>query len=261
MKHKTSSFKGWGTRLIITAFSVFFVLQVAGCTTGSLASSTGGRDRGEWSIASHQKVYVDEEVDFSFVLRESLRKQWVDPTGRADYCKFYFGTYREDVPVDGYGGFKTSYRFKDYADGDKVEVKAEAYLQIDDKDEMNISGDWVENESSQNREDRKVAEAKLLMRVYTTEVRFELPTLADGYDFSTAQMVIRKTNGDSSIVYPDRPYRRGFKSDMAESGDIWVVTYEPTAGQLNSWGTTETEFSVYDNAGNRHRFNEFIDTP
>ncbi len=261
MKHKTSFSTVPDTRLLLIAFGLSICLQVTGCAVGSLASSTGNRDRGEWSIASHQKVYVDEEVEFSFVLRELLRKQWVDPTGRADYCKFYFGAAREDVSVDGYGGFKTSYRFKNYSDGDRVEVKAVAFLQVDDRDEMNIAGEWVENGSPHNRDDLKAADARLVMEVYTTEVRYELPALADGYDFSTAQLIIRKTNGDSSIVYPDRPYRRGFKSDKAESGSGWVVTYEPLADQLNSWGTTETEFSVYDNAGNRHRFSEIIDTP
>ncbi len=231
-----------------------------GCYVGSLASTTGSRQGGRWSIERHQQVHVGERVNFSFVLRERYKAERVNAAGLADYCAFEFGADRFDVDVDEYGCFRAQYTFSELVEGQEITVAATAYRQVGERDRVKVGGRWFKPDDAKDRADEMIASDKIVLTAYQAGVDLILPHQANEYDFSTAQMVFRRVAGEVSVVFLEESGQAGFHVEAEHNGE-WRVTYTPIAGQLNTDGTTDVVFSVYDRAGNRHRLTTTLDTP
>ncbi len=242
------------------ALAVGLITAGAGCRTGSLATSTDDGAGGEWSVAPRQRAHVGETVEFSFMLTEALGTEPIHAFGVADYCTFRIGDRRMDTDIDNRGGFRTRCTMDRYAAGDSVKVSATAYRERDARDQMLIAGEWITNESPNNKPDDFVATASLRLDVYQSHVRIVLPPNADGYDFSTARMILRRADGSRTMVFEHRPPRTGF-AVSPQAGGGWLVDYAPAGDEVNHSGTTDVEFSVYDRANNRHVQTVEIETP
>ena len=171
------------------------------------------------------------------------------------------GSDRVEADIDERGGFHAEYSIDRARPGETIRVSATAYRQREGRDYMKIAGSWLQNQSPNNKPDRKVVGASVKLFVYQSHIRFELPRSADEYDFSTAQMVIRRADGSHTVVYEHRPPRIGFTRTHREEGGGWWIDYSPSGDEVNPTGTTEVEFSIYDLAGNRHFFKKTIETP
>ena len=250
----------WGRPALASAI-VLLAGACGGCLAGSLATNTGERGTGQWSIDRRQRVHVGETVELSFVLTEPWRQKPVNATGLADYCVFEIGADRVEADVNELGGFRAQYTFGDIHPGYTITVTARAYRQRGDRDFKKIGVTWLRNESPLNDPDDQVAGAKVRLVAYQSHVRIALPRPADEFDFATARLLIRRSDGRSTAVYRHRPPRKGFELLPRPAGDGWWVSYLPGGNQVNPCATTEVEFSVYDLAGNRHHFTDTIDTP
>lgn len=246
--------------ITVVCAGAWLALASGGCVGGSLASSTGNRAGGEWSIAPRQQVHVGETVEFSFVLKQPLRAERLGAAGRADYCIFEIGDERYDVDRDEYGGFRTAHTFDQAAAGDIVTVRATAYRQNEQRDHMRIAGEWVENKSPYDKKDTRVAGGAIHLKVYQATLRVHVSPSADTLDFSTGQLTLRRYDQGITTVFQQRPLRRGFGVERHSGGGWWVV-YHPVGNEINAYGVTPYEFSVYDFGGNRHVYSGELETP
>jgi hypothetical protein len=234
---------------------------LGGCAAGSLATSTGPRQDGEWSVAPEQPVHTGETVRFSFVMVDPFLRQVVDQPGAADYCLFEFGGDKEAIEPEPGGGFRTEYTFDEIVAGDLVKVQATAYRERGPRDGVKIGDSWVENLSPHNEPDERVAGASVTLACYQSEVKIELPSSADGYDFTTGKLTLYREGSPGVPIYQKRPPRGGFEVVPGSGGAGWWVMYRPSGDEVNTFGETRVEFSVYDRVGNRRVFQDVMDTP
>ena len=235
------------------------LLGWGGCFAGSLASTTGPTT-GTWSNARHQLVHVGETVQFSFVLKKALATEGMHAEGVADYCVFNIGGDRLQADINELGTFRATYTFDRAAPGDVIPVKATAYRQYNQRDRMEIHGEWLKNQSPNNEPDQPLASASIRLTAYQSEVRLHLPPSPDDYDISTGRLVLRP-NPDALVpVYAGEPGVRGFTAAPAEDGG-WIITYQPDGTEVSPYGLTQVEFSVYDLAGRERVFTDTLETP
>ena len=232
-----------------------------GCITGSLASDTGPAPPGTfWSDAARQMVHVGEQVRFDFVLQDA-RRRFVSPVGFADYCVAFVGGERIETEMDAYGRFRFSHTFDHAGPGDRIHVEAAAYRQRDNRDFVNVGGQWVQSHSPLNRQDRPVATDAIMFTVYQALIELALAPGASGLKPETGVLRIRRSDGSLTTVYVDRPNRSGFTlTDRGPDGGC-RVRYTPKGDELNPTGTTDVEFLIYDTAGNPHHASATLDTP
>jgi hypothetical protein len=239
---------------------VFLACVVGGCVSGSLATNTGARAGESWATASRQPAHVGETVQFSFVLKRPMEDKSMHALGVADYCVFDIGGERYDVDVDESGAFRIEHGLTQARAGDKVRVTAVAYREYGPRDHRRVAGEWLKNQSPQNEPDQRVASARVTLEVYQSSLELDVPPLPDGLDPSTARLVLRPRGRRDVVLYAHRPPRRGFTFDVSPNGG-WRVTYLPSGDEVNPTGATPTEFSIFDNAGNRHEFRTELATP
>jgi len=237
------------------------LVGVCGCLSGSLATSTGPRYGGQWSVARLHPVHVGETVRFSFLLKEPLAREALSAKGVADYSVFDFGGERVQADIEKDGRFLAQYTFDDVVPGQTIVVEAIAFRQHGPRDQVKINDTWVQNLSPNNEKDEPVAGASAKLVVYQAQVRMALPPSANDFDFSTGQLLLRREGAAGRPVFEDRPHRRGFLVTDRNDGAGWWVTYSPSGNEINPVGVTEVEFSVYDQAGNRRVFRDLVDTP
>ena len=234
---------------------------LAGCISGSLATSTGPRQIGhQWSTEKQQMVCRGEEVKFDFVLEDG-RHRFVDPAGLADYCVVIVGAERIECDADLHGHFPFSYRFDRFRPGDRVPVSATAYTLRASRDYMKISGRWMRNESPYDLPDRKGVAAKVVLTVYESPVELTIPAKRLPLDPETAVLRIHKEEGAVTTVFQDLPHRSGFHFEGPRDQGDYFVRYVPRAGELNSCGVTRVSFTIYDVAGQAYRMESEVDTP
>ena len=234
---------------------------VGGCFSGSLASSTGPRSSGDWSVAKHQAAHVGETVRFSFILTQPLKKHPVSPRDIADYCIFALDDRFAGAELDPHGKYTLSYRMPEEWADREIRVRATAYRRYGRRDHMVVGGELPQVDSTADPSDRVIARDSITMLVYQPTLELALTPGADAFDFDTGRLVLRKADGTACSVVRARPPVGGFTVEGPDDNGTFTVRYEPTCGQVNLTGTTQAEFTVWDLAGHQHRHQAEILTP
>lgn len=246
-----------GVRTLLVAIIAPFC---SGCLAGSLATNTGALPGETWSIAARQAAHVGEVVQLSFVLKKPFESKSMHALGLADYCVFNIAGERYDVDLNADGSFTMEFPLDRAQPGDSMPITASAYRQYDGRDHMRIANQWMTNESPNNGADQWVASGGVTLEVYQSRIELLVPALPDGLDLGTAQLVLRRRDGDDAVVYPDHPPRRGFTVEpVAEGG--WRIDYLPRAAEVNPTGMTPAVLTFQDRAGNRHEYRTDVPTP
>jgi len=230
-----------------------------GCVAGSLATSTGPRGGGQWSIARKQQVHVDETVKFSFVLREILRPEPINAIGQADYCVFDIGGEKLPVAVNADGVFRTEYTFDQVTPGLRIPVRATAYRLVGQRDGVKVAGQWIRRQSPYDEPDIFVATDAIELTSYRSRIELTLPGDVK-YDFDTATLAMEAEEG-TTVRYPDKPLRPGFQLHRADDDAGWIVVYEPAPDEIRHSDVTRVTFSVYDRSGDKHARTLDLATP
>ena len=234
---------------------------LGGCVTGSLASNTGPRPPGNrWSVAKEHMVHVGEVVEFDMVLQDGYR-HFVSPFGLADYCAAQIGPERVEVVADVAGHFVFSYRFDGVEPGERITVRASAYRQRGERDFMKVRGQWLHADSPYAQPDQRIAGNTIDLLAYRTTVELRMPRPPDDLDPETGVLRFRRLDGTTTPVYVDRPSLPGFSLEGPEPDGYYRVRYHPRAEELNSTGTTEAVFTIYDTVGRRHTLSTVLETP
>lgn len=231
-----------------------------GCFSGSLASSTGPRVRGLWSVADEQYAHRGEEVLFDFVISKPLAKRPLDPTGIADYCVLQIDDTRFVAQPDFDGHFRFSHTLRSGKPDTVMAATATAYRTMGRPDLPLTGGQWGEPAGPVDKPDEKVAADSVRLILYQARIVLELKETPSRLDFASGRMQIRKADSTTTSVYGDQPHRPGFRATGSADGR-YTVTYEPRGDEINPTGTTEIEFTVYDQAGSCHTVSATLDTP
>ncbi len=232
-----------------------------GCISGSLASNTDRHTLGfHWSDAPRQMLYVGETVEFDFVLQDMWR-QFVPPTGLADFCILTIGNERIESEPDLTGHFRFAHTFNQSAPDETIDVRATAFRQRGQRDFMKIAGEWVYAENPFDDPDRKVADDSIRLTVYETLIELTIARPPDDLDTESGVLRIRRSDGSIRSIYIDRPHRPGFTITESEPDGYYQVRYRPSGNELNSTGTTEVEFVIHDMAGYPHYATTTLETP
>ncbi len=248
-------------KAVFTAVLASAAIAVGGCVGGSLASNTGPRPPGHrWSVARRQMVHVGETVRFDFVLKDMLGRL-VHPTGVAEYCVTFIGGQRLEAVPDVHGHFGFVHTFDDVRPGDRVIVKTTAYRQRGGRDFMKIRGQWYQSDSPYELPDKKVRSDSIRLYVYVAPIELTIPRPPDDLDPETGVMRILRSDGSTRSIYLDRPGRPGFTITGPEPAGRYRVGYLPSGDELNSGGTTEVEFTIYDRSGQTYHAAVTLETP
>ena len=235
--------------------------SIGGCISASLATNTGPRPpQQRWSTASTQPAHVGETAQFDLVLTD-WRGRFVGPTGIADYCVAKIGGERVETEPDAKGHFRFSYTLDRVRAGEKLNVTATAFQQLDSRDFMKIGGRWLKADSPYAEPDRKVAGDAVQLTIYQTAVGMKIARPADDLDPESGGLRFQCVDGGGGPVYLDKPGRPGFRISGPEPNGYYRVEYLPTGGQLNPTGTTDIEFTIYDLGGQRHVVSQTLNTP
>jgi hypothetical protein len=234
---------------------------MTGCFSGSLATSTGPRAAGDWSVASKQAAHVGEPVRFSFILTKPFQKQPVHPSGIADYCILSLDGAYAEASLEVSGKFTALYRVPAAWRGREVQVRATAYRHHGQADTMVVGDKLRQVDDPGDLRDTKVAQGKITLLAYQSVVELTLTAGAEDLDFDTGRLVLRKTDGTATPVMRARPPMAGFTVEGPDAKRQYTVRYEPTWEQVNLTGTTAVEFTVLDRAGHEHRAAADILTP
>ncbi|UCG16889.1 MAG: hypothetical protein JSV19_02410 [Phycisphaerales bacterium] len=231
-----------------------------GCFSGSLASSTGPRVRGPWSVADEQYAHRGEEVLFDFVISKPLAKRPLDPTGIADYCVLQIDDTRFVAQPDLDGHFRFAHTLRSGTPDTVIKASATAYRTMGRPDLPLTGAQLGEPAGPVDEPDEKVAADSVRLVLYQARIVLELQETPSRLDFASGRMQIRKADGTTTSVYGDQPDRPGFRAAGPADGR-YTITYEPRAEELNPIGTTEIEFTVYDQTGRCHEVTATLDTP
>jgi hypothetical protein len=236
------------------------LLHGTGCIGGSLATSTGPRVRGPWSVAAEQYAHVGEEVLFDFVLTRPLDHRPLDPVGIADYCVLDVGGVQRIAEPEFDGHFRFSHTLTNQAPGSKIKATATAYHAVGRRDLAAIAAAPAALGGAADEADRKVAADSVRLVVYQATIDLPIPRTASPLDPSSGRIQIRKADGTVTSVFQDRPNRRGFTVAEAPDG-AHTFSYVPRGDELNPTGTTKVEFTVYEQGGRRHTVSQKLSTP
>ena len=232
----------------------------AGCIGGSLATSTGPRVRGLWSVAAEQHAHVGEEVLFDFVLTRPMDRRPLDPVGIADYCVLQIGEARRIAKPDFDGHFRFSHTLTDQSAGSRIKAIATAYRAVGHQDLAAIAADSAALDGAVDDVDQKQAADSVRLVIYQAKIDLTIPKTASPLDPASGRIQIRKADGSVTSVYQDRPNRRGFTITGAADGG-YTISYLPRGDELNPTGTTDIEFTVYDQNARRHALSQKLATP
>ncbi|MCK4658884.1 MAG: hypothetical protein KAV82_05120 [Phycisphaerae bacterium] len=234
---------------------------LSGCFGGSLATSTGLRSGGDWSVARRQAAHVGETVRFSFVLTKLLEKHPISPSGIADYCIIALGDQYAEADLGGGGKFMLSYHMPEHWADREIRVLATAYRIYGRRDRMVIGGELMQVDNASDPADKIIARASINMLVYQSRVELTLPRGAHDFDFGTGRLIIRKNDGTASTAALARPPIGGFTVDGPDEKNVFTARFEPRHDQVNRTGSTTAEFHVWDLAGHQHSTKDEFMTP
>jgi len=247
-----------GCRVALVAMAA----SAGGCMRGSLASDTGPRETGRWSVAKKQYAHVGERVHFSFIVVPVFGAGWGAGEGLVDYAEATIGQERIDVPVDADGRATFQYTFETVTDERTgVPVAVAAYRTRGRRDEIQVGGQWINPLNSDDLPDEKLASDKLTMVVYQSRIDIALPAAEGPYLWRSGRLTIRKADGTRSEVFFDRPARPGYTVSGPDARNEFHVVYLPRADQVNKTGATEATFVVRNTRGREVRKVVWFETP
>jgi hypothetical protein len=225
--------------------------------SGSLATSTGPQGPKDWSVEKLQHAHVGENVRFQFVVIDVFRGV---PVGNmADYVVWEVGGVPEVTAADPDGRYQLTHEMPTTAAGN-VAVSATAYRMRGSQDTQVINGRLIQRGNPNDSPDAWVASDRLTVRVYQSEVRFDVPAQTPPCLWTTALLTFETERGVETIL-PQRPGRDGFAILSDDQGGNTVVTCSPPAEVLRTNGTTQARLLVQDEAGQQHVFETVLDTP
>jgi len=234
---------------------------LGGCFGGSLATSTGPRASGDWSVAKRQAAHVGETVRFSYVLTRPFKKHPINPAGIADYCIVTLGDRAAEADLDHMGKFTLEYPMPEAWSDQEIRVCATAYRTYGLRDRTAVAGELLRVGSGSDAHDTAIARDAITMLIYQSTVELVLTPGADDFDFDTGRLVLRRADGTTTSVARARPPVGGFTVEGPDENNAFVVRYQPTWDQVNLTGATEATFVVWDRAGLRHRSETGFPTP
>ncbi len=249
-----------GRRSLLILVVVVALGGNAGCFNASLATSTGERVKGEWSVAQEQHVHVGEEVQFDVVLAKPGMIQPTHPDGIADYCRLELGDVWATATAGRSGHFHFTHVVDRQEPGSRLKVTATVYRVAGNRDPVDRAGEFKAAYDRDDDADIKVASDSITMIVYQAHIEIEIDPAPGEIDFAGGRLEIRRSDGSSTTVYRDRPRRRGF-TVSGPAGGRYIVRYDPRASEVNNIGTTEAEFIVYDSGGERISRKVAVPTP
>ncbi|MBN1514441.1 MAG: hypothetical protein JXB13_20670, partial [Phycisphaerae bacterium] len=185
------------------------MVGLTGCFEASLATSTGPRAKGDWSVAGTQMVHVGEEVGFDFVIFKPFTHYPLDPEGIATYAVLDVGEASVFAEAGHRGHFEFTHHFQTEPAGAALQARATAYRAIGGRDRGRVQTSW--SDFAANEPDRRVASDTVRLRFYQSVIELTVPVAAEPLDFSAARLEIRKSDGTATSVYQDRASRRGFR--------------------------------------------------
>lgn len=232
-----------------------------GCHYGSLATKTGPRPPGDaWSVARRQAVYVGEDVEFEFVLQDWTGK-FVRPTAIVDYCVAQIGDERLETEPDLLGRFRFQHTFEEMDEGDVMTVCATAYRQNGSRDFVRVRGEWLKGNSRYDSPDEKVTGDCVTLVAYRCNIELAIPKPDFSLDFHTGVLKLKRSDGQITSVYIDRPGRSGFHAIGPEPDGRYFIRYTPNGHELSPTGETEVEMLIHDSSGQVHTIRETVETP
>lgn len=205
-------------------------------------------------------VLVGETVEFDFILLDSFGR-FVNAFGHADYAMAVVGGEKAECEPGLKGRFTFRHQFDSVHAGQSVNVFATAFRQRGRRDYVKIRGEWVRGESLYDAPDQAVASDSIHFTAYEAPIQLTIVRPPDNLEPETGVLTIRRSNGTSRSVYIDRPHRPGFTITGPEPDGYYRIQYLPMGEELNSGGTTEVEFVIYDTANQPHYASTTLETP
>jgi hypothetical protein len=150
-----------------------------GCISGSLATSTGPRVSGDWSVANEQFALAGEQVSFDYILTQPFKKHPLDPIGIADYCVLEVDRHREVAEPEYDGHFRFTQTLGNLAPGTKVNAKATAYKTFGRRDVQLLPDGGAISRQAGDERDRRVASDSVRLRIYQARIELDFPQTPD----------------------------------------------------------------------------------
>ncbi len=232
-----------------------------GCMYGSLACDTGPSEQGAWSVAPLQHAHVGENIALSFILRQRFQQNRIDVLGIADYAVANILEERIEIGPDINSAFLFTHRLAGVKPGQVVAVEVAAHQTRGSKDYMKIRGTWRRSVSAAAQPDELVARDSIKLRIYQSRIDYRFAKPQVDLDWSTARLVITRSDDKVSTVFMDRPARPGFTMNGPDQNGYYRIQYFPLASQVNKTGTTRAAFKVLDVNGLEQSHEIEFDTP
>ncbi len=232
-----------------------------GCMYGSLACDTGPSEEGAWSVAPLQHAHVGENIALSFILRQRFQQNRIDVLGIADYAVANILEERIEVGPDINSAFLFTHRLAGVKPGQVVAVEVAAHQTRGSKDYMKIRGTWRRSVRAAEDPDELVARDSIKLRIYQSRIDYRFAKPQVDLDWSTARLVITKSDEKVSTVFMDRPARPGFTMNGPDQNGYYLIQYFPLADQVNKTGTTRAALKVLDVNGLEQSHEIEFDTP
>lgn len=232
-----------------------------GCMYGSLACDTGSSEQGAWSVAPLQHAHVGENIALSFILRQRFQQNRIDVLGVADYAVANILEERIEVGPDIHSAFLFTHRLADVKPGQVVAVEVSAHQTRGSKDYMKIRGTWRRSVNAAEEPDELVAYDSIKLRIYQSKIDYRFGKPQVDLDWSTARLVITRSDEKVSSVFMDRPARPGFTMNGPDHNGYYRIQYFPLADQVNKTGTTRAALKVLDVNGLEQSHEIEFDTP
>ena len=232
-----------------------------GCMYGSLACDTGSSEQGTWSVAPLQHAHVGENIALSFILRQKFQRNRIDALGIADYAVANILEERIEVGPDFNSAFLFTHRLAGVKPGQIVAVEVAAHQTRGGRDYMKIRGTWRRSISAAEEPDELVARDSIKLRIYQSRIDYRFAKPQVGLDWSTARLVITRSDQKVSTVFMDRPARPGFTMSGPDQNGYYRIQYFPLADQVNKTGTTRAALKVLDINGLEQSHEIEFDTP
>ncbi len=212
-------------------------------------------------MAPLQHAHVGEKITLSFILRQQFQKSRIDVNGIADYAVASILDERIEVGPDTNSAFLFTHRLAGVTSGQVVAVEVAAHQTRGSKDYMKIRGTWRRSISAAEEPDELVARDSIKLHIYQSRIDYRFANPQVDLDWSTARLVITRSDEKVSSVFMDRPARPGFTMNGPDQNGYYSIQYFPLADQINKIGTTRAALKVLDVNGLEQSHEFEFDTP
>lgn len=147
------------------------------------------------------------------------------------------------------------------AEGQPLRLTARSYRQNGKRDSMPFDGKLVFREGVGDIGDDLWAVGQVLVRVYQSVVEFDVALPGRSPDWSLTQLSLYRGSRRTEVRQAQPSGRGGFAVRGPDADGRWRVSYEPTAEQIETRGTTRAVLVVADDRGRTTRFERTFTTP